>query len=229
MTVASNILWIDIETVPLRSSEEEAKKDNPDLYDVWTRRYCTDKPEDVSVRDRYWQRASLVPEFAKIICIAVGREKEDMGIIRLHTKSFWWEEKHILQEFASMLNHTWFSWWRLGGHNIKGFDLSFIIKRMIIHEIQIPAILNIVGKKPWEITHVDTLELRQFWRQTHTSLELLCLSLGVQTSKEELSGEDIKDLYYSDQDRSKEEIITHYCEEDVTASYDCYKAIMNKL
>ena len=233
MTLDNHIIRIDIETVPLRSSEEEAKNNYPDLYSVWCKRYSKDKPAEVSDWDWYWERSPLFPEFSKIVCIAVGRYQtvevqspSPETVEGFKVRSYYGDEQTILTQFAEVLNHPSFSGWKLWGHNIKGFDISFLCKRMQINGITVPAMLNVMGKKPWEITHVDTQELRQFGRLLSSSLELMCLALGVESPKEELEGKEVKDIYYSDAPLKKE-AITRYCENDVVATYDCYRTILS--
>lgn len=233
MTLDTHIIRIDIETVPLRASEEEAKNNHPDLYDVRCRRYSKDKPAEVSDWEWYWERSPLFPEFSKIVCIAVGRyQTVEVQSPRPETvegfkvRSYYGDEHTILQQFSEVINHPSFQSWKLGGHNIKGFDISFICKRMQINGITVPAMLNVMGKKPWEITHVDTQELWQFGRPLSSSLELMCLALGVASPKDEMEGKEAKEIYYSNSPLKKEDII-RYCEADVEAAYECYRTILS--
>lgn len=240
MTI-DNTVWLDIETVPLWSSEEEALSSNPDLYDVFKRRYCKDKPEDLTDRERFRERSALFPEFGRIVCISIWREEADIihDSIWFRTKSFCDDnEVELLTWFRDLLNSEKLQSWKLWWHNIKWFDLSYIIKRMMIHWIKIPPQFNIIGKKPREVQHIDTQELRQFGRSVSTSLELLCVSLKIPTPKDDISWSEVKDIFYwprlcpppnhphltPELDR-----IATYCEKDVVASYEVYKYIMNYL
>lgn len=223
MIIDQNIIWIDIETVPLYKNEAEAMKDSSGLYAVWIDRYSSWKPEEVSHWDWYWERSALFPEFSKIVCISVGRIDGE----EFTTKSYYWEEYTILFEIQKLLNHSTLKTWKLGGHNIKWFDISFIAKRMIMNRLIVPSLLNTMWKKPREIEHIDTQELRQLGRPVSTSLELMCLSLGVDSPKQEISGKDVKDVYYwKDPEFTKMNKITDYCEADVIAASECHKKIL---
>lgn len=235
MTLDRQILRFDIETVPQRSSEEEAVL-SP-LYTIWGERYCKDKPDDMSVWERYYERSALFPEFSKIVCISIGRHQTigidsptPQSVEGFKVKSLYGEEYQLLTEFRDILLHDSFRNWKLWGHNIKWFDISFVAKRMIMNQISVPSHLNVIGKKPRDIPHIDTQELRQLGRTVSTSLELMCVSLGVESPKQEIDGKEVKKIFYSDHDTEyKRDIITRYCEADVLATYDCYATILSYL
>jgi uncharacterized protein YprB with RNaseH-like and TPR domain len=69
-------------------------------------------------------------------------------------KDFEGFQQSIRQSFQSTT--TYFC-----GHNAKEFDIPFLARRMI-NQIALPDKLNLFGKKPWEIPHLDTLELWKF-------------------------------------------------------------------
>jgi uncharacterized protein YprB with RNaseH-like and TPR domain len=130
--------------------------------------------------------------------------------------SFWGEEKKILHDFSNLLN-THFSGAQhlLCGHNAKEFDIPFIARRMIINGIALPNKLNLFGKKPWEVPHLDTLELWKFGDYKHfTSLKLLTKVLGVPSPKDDIDGSEVARVYYIENNIDR--IIT-YCEKDVIA------------
>ena len=86
---------------------------------------------------------------------------------------------------------------------------------MIIHRIPLPDKLNLFGKKPWEIPHLDTMELWKFGDYKHfTSLKLLTHILGIPSPKDDISGDKVRAVYYEDNDIDR--IIT-YCEKDTIA------------
>ena len=101
------------------------------------------------------------------------------------------------------------------GHNVKEFDFPFIARRMLIHGIKIPDKLNLMGKKPWEVPHLDTLELWKFGDYKHfTSLKLLTKVLGVPSPKDDIDGSEVAKVFYKDKDIDR---IATYCEKDVIA------------
>jgi hypothetical protein len=86
---------------------------------------------------------------------------------------------------------------------------------MLINGIKLPAILDIAGKKPWEISHLDTLELWKFGDyKAFTSLALLCHVFKIPTPKDDISGADVARVYYEENDLERIKI---YCEKDVVA------------
>ena len=130
--------------------------------------------------------------------------------------SFFGEENRILKDFSSLLD-THFNQAQhiLCGHNAKEFDIPFIARRMIINQITIPNKLNLFGKKPWEIPHLDTLELWKFGDYKHfTSLKLLTKILGIPSSKGDIDGSQVAHVFYVEKDIDR---IVIYCEKDVIA------------
>ena len=107
--------------------------------------------------------------------------------------SFFGDEFKILKDFSQLLNdHFSGPQHVLCGHNAKEFDLPFIARRCIIKGIALPAKLNLVGKKPWEIPHLDTLEMWKFGDYKHfTSLKLLAKVLGIPSPKDDIDGSEV--------------------------------------
>ena len=103
----------------------------------------------------------------------------------------------------------------LCAHNGKEFDFPYIARRMIINHIELPYKLNLFGKKPWEVPHLDTLDLWKFGDyKTYTSLKLLTNVLGIPTPKDDIDGSEVYTVYY--QEKNIDRIIT-YCEKDTIA------------
>ena len=95
------------------------------------------------------------------------------------------------------------------------FDFPFLARRMIIHQIQLPKKLNLFGKKPWEVPHLDTLELWKFGDYKHyTSLKLLTSILGIPSPKDDIDGSEVADVYYKEKNIDR---IVSYCEKDTLA------------
>lgn len=95
-----------------------------------------------------------------------------------------------------------------------------IARRCIINRIQVPRILDIGGLKPWEVGHVDTMNLWSFGdRKAYTSLALLAHILGIPTPKDDITGADVARVYYEDKDLER---IAAYCKKDVVATAQLY-------
>ena len=63
---------------------------------------------------------------------------------------------------------------------------------MIIHSIDLPKSLNLFGKKPWEVPHIDTMHLWRFGDFKHyTSLKLLAEVLGIPSPKDDIDGSEV--------------------------------------
>jgi 3'-5' exonuclease len=218
-----DIMFLDIETVPVLSSFDNL---NPQLQTLWDKKSANFRKEDQTAADIY-QRAGIYSEFGKIICISVGvlKDKNPYGF---RLKSFFGDdEKSILTEFSSMISK--FSRNRealLCAHNGKEFDYPYIARRMIINELLIPDILNNAGKKPWEVKLLDTMELWKFGDyKNYTSLDLLSSVLGFPSPKDDIDGSMVADVYWVEHDLKR---IVTYCEKDVLAVARILLRFMNE-
>jgi len=210
----TKILFLDIETVPLVGSYEQMDEETAKLWD--------DKASKLSrseqTGEELFQRAGIYAEFGKIICISVGYfVLREGGKREFRMRSFYGDdEKLLLREFADILNNHFSSPTQLlCAHNGKEFDFPYIARRMVINRIPIPSILNSVGKKPWEVQHIDTMELWKFgdWK-SFTSLKLLTHILDIPTPKTDIDGSDVARVYYEENDLDR---IERYCKRDTLA------------
>lgn len=208
----NNILFLDIETVPQYDSYMGMDDETQKLLEQKTQ---YQRRDEVTAED-FYERAGIWAEFGKIICISVGYFTNKADIRNFRVTSFWGEEAKILQDFSNILNNHFGSAAHvLCGHNAKEFDIPFIARRMIINGIALPDKLNLFGKKPWEVPHLDTLELWKFGDYKHfTSLKLLTKVLGVPSPKDDIDGSEVARVFYIEKDIDR--IIT-YCEKDVIA------------
>lgn len=207
-----HILFLDIETVPeekaFSSLTEERKK-------LWEDKSRYQRKEDFTAEE-FYDRAGIWAEFGKIVCISVGffKLKNDVRSFRITT--FQGEEEKLLKDFSLLLeSHFHKPHHLLCAHNGKEFDFPYIARRMIIHNIPLPLKLDLFGKKPWEVPHLDTLELWKFGDYKHyTSLKLLTNVLGIPSPKQDIDGSEVRDVYYIDRQLGR---IVSYCERDVLA------------
>ena len=207
-----HILFLDIETVPeekaFSSLTEERKK-------LWEDKSRYQRKEDFTAEE-FYDRAGIWAEFGKIVCISVGffKLKNDVRSFRITT--FQGEEEKLLKDFSLLLeSHFHKPHHLLCAHNGKEFDFPYIARRMIIHNIPLPLKLDLFGKKPWEVPHLDTLELWKFGDYKHyTSLKLLTNVLGIPSPKQDIDGSEVRDVYYIDHQLGR---IVSYCERDVLA------------
>ena len=153
----------------------------------------------------------------KIICISVGFVSQTSTGRQIRMKSFYHDdEETLLRQFKRLLDEHYNSPYSiLCGHNAKEFDFPYICRRMLINGVRLPSTLDIAGKKPWEIGHLDTMELWKFGDfKAYTSLSLLCHVFDIPTPKDDISGADVARVYYEDGDLER---IKVYCEKDVVA------------
>ncbi|MEN9326699.1 MAG: hypothetical protein RI943_1120 [Bacteroidota bacterium] len=207
-----NILFLDIETVP----ETELFSDlDSDFQELFAHKTQYQRKEDVSPEE-FYERAGIWAEFGKIICISVGYFTQKSGERQFRVTTFQGDEERILIDFSNLINnHFNLPQHVMCGHNVKEFDFPFIARRMLIHGIKIPDKLNLMGKKPWEVPHLDTLELWKFGDYKHfTSLKLLTKVLGVPSPKDDIDGSEVAKVFYKDKDIDR---IATYCEKDVIA------------
>ncbi len=208
-----NILFLDIETVPQQPSCDDL---SASMQALWEKKSSYFRPQDKSAADVF-QRAAIYAEFGKIICISVGVVKQGKSGLALRIKSYSGDdEKILLGKFAEMLNKLSTSKnIYLCAHNGKEFDFPFIARRMLIQGILIPALLDNAGKKPWEIQHLDTMELWKFGDYKHyTSLELLTTIFNIPSPKNDMDGSMVADVYWKQKNLER---IVEYCQSDVKA------------
>lgn len=207
-----NILFLDIETVP--ETEHFSDLDS-DFQELFAQKTQYQRKEDVSAEE-FYERAGIWAEFGKIICISVGYFTQKNGERQFRVTTFQGDEERVLLDFSNLINnHFNLPQHVMCGHNVKEFDFPFIARRMLIHGIKIPDKLNLMGKKPWEVPHLDTLELWKFGDYKHfTSLKLLTKVLGVPSPKDDIDGSEVAKVFYKDKDIDR---IATYCEKDVIA------------
>jgi len=207
-----HILFLDIETVPETPSFDDLDVEKQILFEQKTQY----QRKDEITASEFYDRAGIWAEFGKIVCISVGYFAFKNGDRSFRVTSFFGDETKILKDFSNLIN-TFFNepYHVMCGHNAKEFDFPYIARRMIIHGIKIPAKLNLFGKKPWEVPHLDTLELWKFGDYKHfTSLKLLTNVLGIPSPKGDIDGSQVGQVYYQENDIDR---IIIYCEKDVIA------------
>jgi uncharacterized protein YprB with RNaseH-like and TPR domain len=207
-----NILFLDIETVPEQENFDQLDEEMKHLWELKTQ---YQRKEDFT-SEEFYDRAGIWAEFGKIVCISVGYFVVKGDIRNFRVTSFFGTEQKILHDFTNLIsNHFNGAQYVLCGHNIKEFDIPFIARRMIINQMILPDKLNLFGKKPWEIAHLDTLELWKFGDYKHfTSLKLLTKILGIPSPKGDIDGSQVGHVFYVEKDIDR---IVTYCEKDVIA------------
>ncbi|MBP5366213.1 MAG: 3'-5' exonuclease [Bacteroidales bacterium] len=209
------ILFLDIETIPCESGYEQLDED---MRTLWDKKSAQFRMPDQSGADVY-ERAGIYAEFGRIICISVGFITVNAeGVKSFFSKSFASDdERELLIGFCELVNKSYSTPDRyICGHNIKEFDMPFIARRILINGLPLPSILDIAGKKPWEVSFLDTLELWKFGDyKNYTSLNLLTHIFGIPTPKDDIDGSQVASVYYETHDVKR---ISVYCEKDILAT-----------
>lgn len=213
----SKILFLDIETVSEKSEFGELDANFQKLWAHKSRQFVDDNTDMEAVSQSYQGKAGIFAEFSKIVCISVGFLRQEGKDWHFRLKSFYGDdEKEILEDFSKLIlknyNNPLSSF--LCGHNIKEFDIPFMCRRMVINGLEIPDMLQVSGKKPWEIKHfIDTLELWKFGDfKNFTSLNLLSAVLNVPSPKDDIDGSQVGRVYWEEKDLER---IAVYCQKDV--------------
>ncbi|MDR3188567.1 MAG: 3'-5' exonuclease [Prevotellaceae bacterium] len=208
-----NILFLDIETVPAYPSFADVPEH---FRDLWDKKSAYFRKPDQTAEDVY-ERAGIYAEFGKIVCISAGHTVLQDGSRRIfRVKSFFGDdEKALLEEFAQALIKFYGA--RSGAflcaHNGREFDFPYTARRMLVNGVKLPPMLSVFGKKPWEFTFLDTMELWKFGDYKHfTSLNLMAALFGIPTPKDDIDGSMVAGVYYRERDLPR---IAAYCEKDV--------------
>jgi hypothetical protein len=225
--LTDNTVYFDIETSGLYNTLKDLKDNDPHLSDLWVKR-CKwlqkniEPGESSDPEDLWMNRSSLHPEFGRIVCVSFGffTPEGTEKIVSFHGE----DEKDILEKTNKILANTRSKGYKLGGQNIKNFDIPFLGKRMLINSITPDPIIQTWNKKPWETSFIDLGEIFAFgaWGQTFSSLDLMSHVLGVPTSKDNLDGSKVHNSFWVE--KAFEEI-KDYCEKDVLCTMNCFKKI----
>lgn len=226
----SNVLVIDIETV---SQKKDFNELDIEWQELWSKKAANLGKDDLKASEIY-DRAAIYSEFGKIVCIGLGIFLLKEGNWHLKVKSIHHhDEKELLLEFAELLNAKFnTNNHLLAAHNGKEFDFPYICRRMLINGIQIPHILHISGKKPWEINHLDTMELWKFGDyKNYTSLNVLAKCFDIPSPKDDIDGSMVGNTYWVQNDLNR---IAKYCKKDIVTTaqiivkYKCLPLIPNE-
>jgi 3'-5' exonuclease len=218
----NQILFLDLETVPQYEKWNELSERTKVL---WEKKTQFQRKENITPEEYYYERAGILSEFGKIVCLSCGLIIDDK---KIRVKSFYGDhEKKILFGFNELLKSNYFkSNLILCAHNGKEFDFPYLARQMVIHQMELPEILRMHGKKPWEIPHLDTMELWKFGDYKHyTSLDLLAHIFGLSSPKEDLDGNEVYNVFYKDKNLER---IKSYCENDVVTLINVFRRMRNE-
>ncbi len=223
MEALKHYLFIDIETVSAVGDYEVMPAA---LQGEWARKTRTKWGIEADAAEAFIEKAAIFSEFGKVVCISMGCFTEKDGDWTLHLRSFAGDdEKDLLERFCASI-HKFAQRHQpvFVGHNIKEFDLPYLSRRMIINGLGLPDCLRLQGKKPWEVPHIDTMQLWAFGDyKSYTRLALLAEVLGIPSPKDDISGEDVSRVYWQERDLPR---IVRYCQKDVETTVRVFMRLM---
>jgi len=219
-TELAKIVFFDLETASEYATLDDLALNKPKMAELWSKRckYLRSRFEenrDMTDEELYQTKAALTPEFARIVCATFGRltflGNDPSVILKSYCST---HENEVLDGIQKVFDK--FATLKFSGHNIKRFDIPMICKRLLINERQLPKGLQVANLKPWEMPFIDTSELWSFgaWQESFVSLELFVTSLGLETPKEDIKGEEVSRVFWQDRDTQR---IAEYCQRDVFA------------
>jgi len=221
MKSLKNILFLDVETI---SGHDKFDKLEDRAQKQWLRKASFLKREDgITDEDLYFERAGIYAEFGKVIVISLGyfHQSDDQLTFRVKTLSGK-DEYALLKEFKELL-HKMDDDIKLCAHNGREFDFPYLSRRMLINGLALPVALDLSGKKPWEVNHLDTMDMWKFGDWKHfTSLELLATVFGIESSKSTIDGSMVNEVFYKNDDL---ETIASYCKDDVIVTAQVYSKL----
>ena len=211
------ILFLDIETVPEQEHFGNLEADKKELWEQKSRY----QRKDEFTAEEFYERAGIWAEFGKIVCISVGLvvDTGKDGKLGVRLKSFQgYDEGKILNDFAELMNQYFhnISTHYMCGHNLREFDVPYICRRMVVNGIELPKMLQLHGKKPWETKYLlDTMDMWKFGDYKHySSLKLLTGIFGIPSPKDDIDGSEVGKVFWEEKDVDR---IAAYCEKDVLA------------
>ncbi len=222
-----NLLILDIETVPQMPHYEDL---SPEWQQLWWDKISKTVPENTTPAEAYHLKAGILAEFGKVVCISTGFFFEDENkqlCFKIKSLSGH-DEKALLEEFIQITGKFYQRnrQFEFAGHNIREFDIPYLCRRMLINRIPLPEYLQIHGAKPWEIRILDTL---QWWKfgdfKNYISLHLLASVLDVPTSKTDMDGSMVQEVYYLQNDLPR---IVEYCQRDIIVVANVVLRFKNK-
>src|SRR5713101_209257 len=128
-------------------------------------------------------------------------------------------EKELLQQFWAWMANARPNLFIT--HNGLGFDLPFLKKRSIIHQVKPTVEINLARYRTEPV--YDTLAIWSNWEtRSWVKLDVLARALGVETKSG--SGRQVAEMWHAG--RGKE--IADYCLQDCYVTYACYSKMTFK-
>lgn len=167
---------------------------------------------DAAQQDKDYDKSSFDGTFSRIVCIGMIAFSDSM---EPQEALAWYggQEKELLRQFWAWMGKA-----RPGlviTHNGLGFDLPFIKKRSIIHQVRPPVEISLAKFRTEPV--YDTLAVWSNWdSRGWVKLDVLARALGVETKSG--SGKQVAEMWQAGRGRE----IAEYCLQDCYVTYACY-------
>lgn len=214
-----NLFYFDIETVGEYKDLNTFRENDKRGYDLYLKRYKKSnwmRDGEVTLEEAYLNNAPIVSTYGKIVCVSFGyfhtKNENGYSVSSIYNDDEYILMKHVQDLFMKVSQKGLF----LSGYNINIFDIPWLVHKLNKYKLNIPPILRIYGKKPWEIKSFDLFnEWKSTFNRNYTSFDEVCYELDVPSPKDTIDGSQVHGTYWEKNDLNG---IVTYCEKDVYSS-----------
>ena len=213
-----NLFYFDIETVGQYKTINSLQANDEKGYLLFKNKYENNlwmQDRSKTIEEAYINNSPLFSTFGKIVCISFGyyHDKTPQGYT---VSSIYGDnEQDIITQFQTLIDKVSKRHMILSGYFIRSFDIPWVLHKMNKYNLEPPKLLDIYGKKPWELPIFD---LSDEWKQqfkNNVSLNEVAYELEVNVEENDIDGSDVHRVYWEENDITK---IKKHCETDVTNS-----------
>jgi len=206
-----SMLFFDIETCGNYATFKDFVMADPNAAKIWEKKANRLGYDDYD--KSYEEKVSLFPEFGRIACFSFG--VWDNGEITI--KSINISEEYIMMKtIGNLLRKASSNNMVPVGWNIKNFDLPWLVRKFLMHGLEVPHIIQSYGKKPWEVSSIDLKDLWKSFSSLDVTFEEAVYSMGIPTPKDDIDGSQVHETIWKDSTYGLSQV-TEYCEKDVKA------------
>lgn len=214
----NNLFYFDIETAGNYDCLETFKRSDIDGYNIFMKKLLKNEwilEKHKTPEDAYLNTAPLFSTYGKTLCLSFGyyNKKSDVGYTI--NSLYGGNEEELMIKIQKLFVKVSEKHLIMSGFNINVFDIPWIVHKLNKYDLDIPNILKIYGKKPWEIQSLDLFNEWKGPSRYFSSFEEVCYELDVPSPKDGIDGSMVHSTYWKEGDLEK---IKTYCEKDVRSS-----------
>jgi len=172
--------------------------------------------ERVRKENELYERSSFDGTYSRIVCVGLlifSPSMDPQGAVSWYGTN----ERELLRQFWTRIGEIRPTLWIT--HNGLGFDLPFLKKRSIIHQVK-PSMDISLAKFRTDPVY-DTMAVWSNWdMRGWVKLDILARALKVETKSG--SGKEVAEMWEAGQGKE----IAEYCLQDTYVTYACYSRIM---